>query len=433
MLVLLYALLGLSLVLVVALNVYSAAALLWLRTAARRRSEPAGLCEWPQMTLLVAAYREERCLRECIRSISATDYPHHRLQVLIITEAHDLPTSGLARQLAMGAPEGIAIENVVVSGTEGPPGKPRALNQGLRRATGAVIGVIDAEDIVDPQLCKVAAYALATRGLDVVQGVLDMANDYDGWLNLLFRAEYGYWFRLYLPSAAAAGYPLPLGGTTNFFTRAALEKLGGWDAYNLTEDFDAGVRAYEASLRVGTIDCVTREESPTTLAAWLRQRTRWQRGKLQTLLRVLRTPRFGVPKRAHALMTCLAPHVVVFNLASIIVSVYVLQFHGVLPPAYWDCALFVFLWTAGLCVLHSFGYLVATREEGVQHRVLKAVVCGATVPLYWLAQWLAECRALRQEFLERTLFWEKTEHFLRHLPAAAGGAPERWETGTIKP
>lgn len=413
-LLVLYPLLAVCLAMVLVLNVYNVVPLIWLRFRPSTSEGEAVPSTGDKITLLLPAYREERTLARCVRSIAALDYPPEKLEVIIVTEADDVSTTRLAQGLADGRLGGFSITVVVARDNGAPAGKPRALNQGLEVAAGDVIGVIDAEDIVAPDLCTRVVHELSVRGLDAVQGVLDMANDYDGWMNLQFRAEYGYWFNLYIPGAAKAGYPVPFGGTTNFLTRSALTRLGGWDAHNLTEDFDVGIRAYLAGMKVGAIPCVTREESPTSFAAWLRQRTRWQRGKIQTFAKVLRGRPGGIGKGVHAFLTCLVPHTPVFNLGTLLSSVYVMQFGGALPRGYSYFASAMSVWIVWFCVLNGYGYLLATKAETVPRRRLRALVCAVTLPVYWLAQWLAELRAIKQELLERTVFWEKTEHHLRH-------------------
>ncbi len=403
--------------LVLAANLYNAVAVVRSLFASRRADGKRVPAHHPRISVLVPAYQEEKTLPRCIESITAMDYPRDKLEILLITEPNDPITGGIAEELTTAGPPGLAVKHIVVAETNEPPGKPRALNQGLEHATGEVVGVIDAEDIVDPSLCAAAAYELGEGGFDAIQGVLDMANDFDGWMNLQFRAEYGYWFRLYLPGAHRAGYPIPFGGTTNFLTRSALDRLGGWDAHNVTEDFDLGLRAYAAGMRVGTIGCVTREESPTTFGAWLRQRTRWQRGKLQTMKKLIRMRPDGVRRATHLLLTCLVPHTPVLNLCSLVLTLYVLRLGGSFPLAYWCLAYAGLASTVWLCFVHGYGYVVATRSEDVPRRRLKALTCAVTVPGYWLAQWVAELRAIRQEVIEQTVFWEKTEHHLRHESA----------------
>jgi cellulose synthase/poly-beta-1,6-N-acetylglucosamine synthase-like glycosyltransferase len=286
----------------------------------------------PTISILLPAYREKETLKECVKSLFEVDYPKEKLDVIVITEKDDIETNKVVEELK----KDYKLIQVIVEETTEPKGKPRALNQGLKYAEGEIIGVIDAEDIISKDLLKKAAYSIKVEGFDAVQAILDVANDYDGWKNLQFRGEYGYWFRIYLPALAMSGFPVPLGGTSNFIKRDVLEKLGGWDPYNLTEDFDLGLRLYNEDKRVGTIpiltrrrqifeerynvkiiDSVTKEESPITFYSWLRQRTRWQRGKIQTLKKYLKNPPRGLAKKLHTFMACFSPHLGPINLTGI--------------------------------------------------------------------------------------------------------------------
>jgi cellulose synthase/poly-beta-1,6-N-acetylglucosamine synthase-like glycosyltransferase len=80
----------------------------------------------------------------------------------------------------------------------------------------------------------------------------------------------------------------PLGGNTVFFARPVLERAGGWDENNLTEDADVGIRISSMGEPVRVVyddRYVTREETPPTLDHFIRQRTRWSQGFLQTLMK----------------------------------------------------------------------------------------------------------------------------------------------------
>jgi cellulose synthase/poly-beta-1,6-N-acetylglucosamine synthase-like glycosyltransferase len=81
-----------------------------------------------------------------------------------------------------------------------------------------------------------------------------------------------------------------LGGTTNHFRTATLRRIGGWDAWNVAEDADLGVRLARFGSRVGALDSETVEEAPTELGNWFRQRTRWQKGWMQTMIVHTRQP-----------------------------------------------------------------------------------------------------------------------------------------------
>ena len=85
--------------------------------------------------------------------------------------------------------------------------------------------------------------------------------------------------------------PVPLGGTSNHFRTEVLREIGGWDAFNVTEDADLGVRLARRGLRAETLDSRTYEEAPLGYRAWMAQRTRWMKGWMQTFIVHNRAPR----------------------------------------------------------------------------------------------------------------------------------------------
>jgi cellulose synthase/poly-beta-1,6-N-acetylglucosamine synthase-like glycosyltransferase len=76
-----------------------------------------------------------------------------------------------------------------------------------------------------------------------------------------FSIEYATWFRIILPDLARLRLPVPLGGTTLFFRRHILEELGGWDAHNVTEDADIGIRLTRFGYHTELFPTVTLEEA----------------------------------------------------------------------------------------------------------------------------------------------------------------------------
>lgn len=106
-------------------------------------------------------------------------------------------------------------------------------------------------------------------------------------------------YDLILPGLSHLGLPIPLGGTSNHFRTNLLRELGGWDAWNVTEDADLGLRCAARGYRVSVVDSVTWAEATDRVKPWVRQRTRWLKGFLLTTLVHTRHPartlrRFGL-------------------------------------------------------------------------------------------------------------------------------------------
>ena len=123
-----------------------------------------------------------------------------------------------------------------------------------------------------------------------MQGVLDYYNPGTNWLSRCFTIEYAAWFRLILPGFEKLGLAVPLGGTTLFFRRDILEELGGWDAHNVTEDADLGIRLARHGYRTELLDTITLEEANCRVLPWIRQRSRWLKGYAMTYAVHMRDP-----------------------------------------------------------------------------------------------------------------------------------------------
>lgn len=260
------------------------AAALWrclLMAAARRppAPEPLPVEALPRYTVLAPAYREAEMLPQLVGCLAALDYPVERRQVILALEADDAATIAAARSLDL--PPGFEVL-IVAPGV--PRTKPRACNAALSRATGELLVVYDAEDRPAVGQLKEAAAIFATAGPDLacVQAPLRIANS-RGFLPAQFANEYGAQFELQQPALARFGLPFPLGGTSNHFRTETLRRLGGWDAWNVTEDADLGFRLARAGLRIGVIAAPTWETAPENFRDWLLQRSRWLKGYMQTI------------------------------------------------------------------------------------------------------------------------------------------------------
>jgi len=247
---------------------------------------PAG-GQYPLVSILVPLFREENIARALVARLGRLTYPKAMLDVVLVLEAEDDQTRDTLA--ATDLPPWMRIIEV-------PPGdittKPRALNYAMRFCHGEIVGIYDAEDAPSPDQIDrvVAAFGSAPAQVACLQGVLDFYNPRANWLSRCFTIEYASWFRVILPGMARMGLAIPLGGTTVFFRRPALEHVGGWDAHNVTEDADLGIRLARYGYRTELIASVTREEANNRFWPWIKQRSRWLKGYMITYLVHMRAP-----------------------------------------------------------------------------------------------------------------------------------------------
>ena len=242
----------------------------------------------PTVSVMVPLFHEREIAARLIKRLSKLTYPRELLDICLVVEEDDIITQ-----------EAVARTNLprwmrmIVVPRGGVKTKPRALNFALDFCRGSIIGIYDAEDAPEPnQIHKVAHhFSQAAKDVACVQGILDFYNARANWLARCFTVEYASWFRIILPGYERLGFVVPLGGTTLFFRREAIEKLGGWDAHNVTEDADLGIRLARHGYRTELIRTVTDEEANCRFWPWVKQRSRWLKGYAMTWAVHMRNPR----------------------------------------------------------------------------------------------------------------------------------------------
>jgi cellulose synthase/poly-beta-1,6-N-acetylglucosamine synthase-like glycosyltransferase len=387
--------------------------------------------DWPRYTVLCPLYREAAVVPQFVRAMEALDYPDDKLQILFLIEDHDSETRDAIR--AMNLPGHFKIVTV-------PPGeprtKPRACNFGLLRATGDYVVIYDAEDIPDPLQLKKAVLTFANNGTDLacVQAKLNFYNAEQNLLTRLFTAEYSTWFDLTLPGLQQAQLALPLGGTSNHFRTATLGTLGAWDAFNVTEDCDLGLRLSHYGLKTAVLDSTTYEEANSQWKNWFRQRSRWIKGYMQTYLVHMRQPlRYLHPSNwvnffsLQFVIGGKAAILLINPLMWTLLLLYLL-FHSALNNTYHILFPATALYMGTLCLifgnfLYTYLHLIGCLKRG-QYKLIKWV---AFMPLYWALSSVAAMIALYQLII-KPHYWEKTIHGLHLGKNVTAGSPVLAET-----
>jgi cellulose synthase/poly-beta-1,6-N-acetylglucosamine synthase-like glycosyltransferase len=259
--------------------------------------------ELPIYTIIIALYREEAIVGHLLAALERLDYPRAKLDAKIVVEADDVQTIAALRAVRTR----FRFE-IIVAPPGAPRTKPRALNVALSFAHGALTCVFDAEDEPEPLQLRRSAeiFAKAAPDIGCLQARLVVDNYADNWLTRLYAIDYATLFEVIDPGFANLKLPVPLGGSSNHFRTEALRKVGGWDAWNVTEDADLGLRLARFGYKVATFDSETLEEVPAAIPAFLRQRTRWLKGWMQTMFVNVRNPRRLIRELGFAAASCTA-------------------------------------------------------------------------------------------------------------------------------
>jgi glycosyltransferase involved in cell wall biosynthesis len=390
----------------------AAISLRWTAVVAAREApvcEPLLDKELPVYTIIVALYREGRVVRELVRALDAIDYPRAKLDIKLVVERRDAET--LTAIAAMRLP---SRYDVIVAPPGEPSTKPRALNVALSAARGDLIVVYDAEDEPDPNQLRLAAARFAAKPqIDALQARLTIHNAADFWLSELFAIEYAVLFDFVNPGLAALDLPIALGGSSNHFRAGTLRRVGGWDAWNVTEDADLGLRLARFGARVGALGSDTSEEAPNDLPNWFRQRVRWQKGWMQTLIVHSRHPiRFGRElggRRALAAGALISGTVLggLFG-PPLLVEALVRAFHGGLAGGGFvataeDVVTYILTLSGAQAMI--IPALVAMRRRGMKGAARSMASMPAYYALVCAATWVALF-----DLAWRPFYWAKTEH-----------------------
>jgi glycosyltransferase XagB len=372
------------------------------------RPPPAPDGALPAYTIIAALYREARSVAPLLQAIDALDYPREKLDVILVVEPDDLPTHAAIARLRRQPHVRMLTAPAVA-----PQTKPKALNWALPFVRGSFVAVFDAEDRPDPGQLRAALDAFRSHDDDVAcaQASLCIDNETHSWLSRTFAAEYAGHFDIVLPGLSAMRLPLPLGGSSNHFRTDVLREVGGWDAYNVTEDADLGIRLARFGYRSVTFASTTFEEAPLQFGHWLRQRSRWMKGWLQTWCVHMRHPlqlwRDAGTAGFFALNMIAGGNV----LTALAYPVMLGGFAWHLTAGTWswprpDWLALMYL----AAFLSGCGSTIVVGVMGLARRGrLRDGWILAMTPLYWGCMSLAAWHAVLQ-YIWRPYHWDKTEH-----------------------
>ena len=368
--------------------------------------------ELPIYTILLPVYKEDKLIKKLIWNLQSLDYPRERLDIKLLIEEDDDKTLNAVRNLDFPA-----IFEVIVVPFHMPKTKPKACNYGLHFSTGKYLTIYDAEDIPDTdQLKKVAKlFDKLPPHYICIQSALNYFNRNENFLTRMFTLEYSYWFDYMLPGLDTLDIPIPLGGTSNHFKMENLIELGAWDPFNVTEDADLGVRAYAKGYKVAIINSTTYEEANNEPFNWVRQRSRWIKGYMQTYLVHMRNPvklwrKIGwrgflgfnffigatpITFLVYPILLAVFLSYVIFNITS-------------MKTLFPDWVLFISIFNL---IVGNILMIYVNMMAVFKRRFYELILFAIANPIYWLMHSTAAYMGLYQ-LVVNPFYWEKTNHGL---------------------
>jgi len=286
----------------------------------------------PPITLISPAYNEEATLEEAVRSLLSLNYPDFEVLVCndgstdgtleFLTQRFNLepvdrvPMGEIPTAPVRGTYRSRRYKNLWVLDKEN-GGKADALNAGINYCRSALFCAMDADTLLErDSLLRVVRPFLEDSSTVAAGGIIRIANGCtikQGQVekvglpqNLLARFQVLEYLRAFLSGRMgwdALDSTLIVSGAFGIFDRSLVVATGGYSTDTVGEDMELVVRLHrhcrenKVPYKIGFVpDPVAWTECPETLAGLGRQRDRWQRGLLESLLRhrvMLLNPRYG--------------------------------------------------------------------------------------------------------------------------------------------
>ncbi|MBN9333890.1 glycosyltransferase [Devosia sp.] len=361
----------------------------------------------PIYSVLVPLRDEAEMVEQLSRVLGGLDYPGHRLDIIFVVEQRSPKTVEAVRRHL-----GNARFSLVEVPHSMPLTKPKALDFALPFCRGEFVVVFDAEDRPEPgQLRQVVNQFRRAPHLHCIQARLVIANGGKGGLPALFAGEYAALFSVFLPALGRWGVVMPLGGTSNHFRLASLRAVGGWDAYNVTEDADLGVRLARRGFACGTSSAATLEDAPETLKIWMGQRRRWMKGWMQTVIVHSRHPRQLIRDLGWWRFVIFEIVALGMILSPLLHTGFLLVCMGAMVMGHLEL-LRLDLWTVSCLSVFVLGYGIAFALQIlglIRTGQARLIPIQILLPVYWIAMAWATLRALLDLTL-KPFHWIKTVH-----------------------
>ena len=232
----------------------------------------------PFVSIMIPAHNEEHVIANTVENILKMDYPN--FEIIVIDDRSSDNTANVINELSN------KHENVIsfIRDMDAFPGKSAVLNDALKIAKGDAILVFDADATVEPNFLNKLIPNLEPADVGAVQARKIIRNKDDNFLTKCQNNEYTMDTHLQAGRDAVKG-AVELRGNGELIKREALEDIGGWNNYTITDDLDMSTRLHIKGWDIRFCpDACVYEEGIIYLFPLFRQRRRWLEGTIRRYL-----------------------------------------------------------------------------------------------------------------------------------------------------
>jgi len=258
--------------------------------------------KYPPVTILIAAYNEEKSIATTLSGIFQQDYLGHIRIIVINDGSSDRTVDSVKAMLSehenlefidLGGKIDVELIDLVRNG-----GKAAALNQGLKRCLTDVVITVDADSYIlhDGIRHLVGRYLSDPINTKAVAGEILIRNSRDNWITKAQEWDYFLGIATIKRIQSLFQGTMVAQGAFSLYELKTLQELGGWPEM-VGEDIVLTWKILAKGYRVGHAEnALAFTDCPNSLKQFIRQRQRWSRGLIEAFKAnpsILFKPRFS--------------------------------------------------------------------------------------------------------------------------------------------
>jgi cellulose synthase/poly-beta-1,6-N-acetylglucosamine synthase-like glycosyltransferase len=351
------------------------------------------------VSALIPAWNEEVGILKTIESVLATGYPD--LQLVVI---NDGSTDRTHNRVIQFIAENELDEKKLTYLNLSNGGKARAMNRGLKYATGDIVVTVDADSVMDTGAIDSIVHHFGDPEVGGVAGNVVVGNRRKPieWMQQM-EYLYGFFFKR---ADSLFNSVYIIGGAAAAYRKEVLDKMGGFDHSIITEDIEMSTRILSCGYKTRyAADAVVYTEGPSDLRGLCNQRLRWKHGRILTFIKHRKL--FFSMKQDHNpyLTFMLLPLAVYAELLLLLEAALLTMFfaYTVLTNDYWPLVFVIGL----LSSVIGIQILLDSRRRFHSNLFLLAPVAWLVFYAMDMVELQALVRSLKRLILRRELKWQK--------------------------